>query len=254
MSEIKFFLKFGERQYLESLQQGNLFFSNAQTFRYYEEQLFIKGQGDRLEGGSMIAANNMSMIDNDTNEPVFTGIKGNMFVHYEPANLLPVFCIFSCFEKDCVKNDDGTLSIKLSDEIKQNIITHFPKADTVAIIKEPELFIEDVHSTIGSECKSGLVNYFHLMGFNSEQGTANDLSYFKYLTQDVPPKKEDGKTIYSFNAKYVYRSLLCKDVFFDKEQEYRFILPEINIIKPQEFPVKLQSKIELQNLATFFSH
>lgn len=33
MSEIKFFLKFGERQHLESLQQGNLFFSNAQTFR-----------------------------------------------------------------------------------------------------------------------------------------------------------------------------------------------------------------------------
>lgn len=253
MGEINFFLKFGERQYLERLQEGNLFFSNAQTFRFYEEQLLIKGQGDRLEGGSMIAANNMSMIDNTTEEPVLTGIRSNMLVHYEPANLLPVFCIFSCFEKDCVRNDDGTLSIKLSDEIKQNIIAHFPKADTVAIIKDPELFIKDVHLTIGTECKSGLVNYFHLMGVDSEHGTANDLSYFKYLTQDVPPKKEDGKTIYSFNAQYVYRSLLCKDVFFDKEQEYRFILPEVNILKPQEFPIKLQSKIELQNLAQFFS-
>lgn len=254
MKEIKFLLKFGERQHLESLQQGNLFFSNAKTFRYYEEELFIKGQGDRLEGGSMIAANSVTMVSNDTHEPVFTGVKGNMFVHYEPANLLPVFCMFACLEKDCVENEDGTLSIKLSDDIKQNIITHFPKADTVAIIKEPQQFIKDVHSTIGSDCKSDLVNYFHLMGFDSEHGKANDLSYFKYLSQDTPPIKEDGKTIYSFNAQYVYRSLLCKDIFFEKEQEYRFILPQLNITKPQVFPTNLKAKIELQDLASFFSN
>ena len=77
MDEIKFFLKFGERKHLEGLQKGNLFFSNAQTFHYYEEKFFIKGQGDRLEGGSMIAASNVTMIDNATQEPVFTGIKGS---------------------------------------------------------------------------------------------------------------------------------------------------------------------------------
>lgn len=193
---MKFFLKFGEREHLESLQQGNLFFSNVLTFRYYEENLFIKGQGDRLEGGSMIATSNMTMIDNDTNEPVFTEVKGNMFVHYEPANLLPVFCVFACFEKDCSIKEDGTLSIKLSDDIKKNIIAHFPKADSVAIIKEPQQFIDDVHSTIGTECKSDLVHYFHLLGFDSEKGKANDLSYFKYLSQDVLPKSENGRTNY----------------------------------------------------------
>lgn len=253
MDEIKFFLKFGERKNLESLQNGNMYFSNAQTFRYYEEKLFIKGQGDRLEGGSMIAANNVTMIDNNTHEPVFTGIKGNMFVHYEPANLLPVFCIFSCFEKDCTIDKNGELVVNLSDDLKDNIISHFPKADTVAIIRNPQQFISDVQSTIGFECKADLVNYFHLMGFDSEQGTANDLSYFKYLTQDVPPKREGKKTIYSFNADYVYRSLLCKDVFFSKEQEYRFILPRIEIESGKVFPVHLQQKIELKDLNTFFA-
>ncbi len=252
MSEIKFLLKFGEREYLERLQQGYLFFSNALTFRHYEEKLLIKGQGDRLEGGSMIAASSMNMIDNETNEPVFTGVSGNMFLHYEPANLLPVFCVFACFEKDCTTNEDGTLSIKLSEDIKKNIIIHFPKADSVAIIKKPQQFIDDVHSTIGTACKSGLVNYFHLTGFNSEKGISNDLSYFKYLCQDVQPKRVNGRTFYSFNSKYVYRSLLCKDVFFEKEQEYRFTLPQLKLIYPKEFFVTLREYIELQDLNGFF--
>lgn len=253
MDEIKLFLKFGEREYLEDLQNGNLYFSNAQTFRYYEEKLFIKGQGDRLEGGSMIAANNVTMIDNTTHELIFTGIKSNMFVHYEPANLLPVFCIFTCFEKDCVTDENGELVVNLSDELKDNILSHFPKADTVAIVHNPQQFISDIQTTIGFKCKAGLVNYFHLMGFESEHGTANDLSYFKYLAQDVPPKKEGKQTVYSFNADYVYRSLLCKDVFFSKEQEYRFILPRTKIANAKVFSVRLQQKIELQDLNTFFA-
>ena len=60
MNDIKFFLKFGEREHLEGLQKGELYFSNAKTFRYYEEKLLIKGQGDQLEGGSMFIANNLS--------------------------------------------------------------------------------------------------------------------------------------------------------------------------------------------------
>lgn len=254
MSEIKFFLKFGERKHLQRLQEGNLFFSNAQTFRYYEEKLSIKGQGDRLEGSSLLAANNMTMIGNDTHKPVFTDVKGDIFIHYESANLLPVFCLFACFEKDCSLKRDGTFSIKLSDDIKENVIAHFPKADTVAIIKTPQQFIKDVYSTVGTECKSDVVNYFHLLGFNGKHGKTNNLAYFKYLAQDVPPRKENGKTVYSFNDKYVYRSLLCKDIFFKKEQEYRFILTQRSITKAQEFHVKINECVELQDLDYFFSH
>jgi hypothetical protein len=252
MNEVKYLLKFGERNHLESLQKGNLYFSNAMTFRYYEENLFIKGQGDRLEGGSFIAAQNLTMIDNENDDLVFTGVKGNIFIHYEPANLLPVYCLFTCFDKDCVEVD-GSLRIRLSEDIKQSIISHFPKADTVAIIKNPEQFINDVYSTIGFECKSDTVKYFHLLGFGGEFGKANDLAYFKYLSQDIPPKKENGKKVYSFNAQYVYRSLLCKDVFFEKEQEYRFILPEINIEKAREFNIKLSEDIELHDLVDLYS-
>ena len=253
MNDIKFLLKFGKREHLEKLQAGKLYFSNARTFRRIEEKLFIKGQGDRMEGGSYLSASNVTMVDRDTDEPMFTGIRGNMLLHYEPADLLPVFCIFCCFEKDCILNEDGTLAINISNEIKDSIISHFPHADTVAVIKNPYQFIEDVTASIGYDCKSDLVNYFHLTGFDSEHGKVNDLSYFKYLAQDTPPVRLDGKTVYSFNAKYVYRALLCKDVFFADEQEYRFILPEVKIVDGREFQTTLQETIELHDLSAFFS-
>lgn len=43
MQRIIAFLKFGERRYLERMQQGNLYFSNAQTLRAFEMQHAIKG-------------------------------------------------------------------------------------------------------------------------------------------------------------------------------------------------------------------
>lgn len=250
-NEILYFLKFGEREHMEQLAKGYLYFSNAITYRGIEEILMIKGQGDILEGGSKMDSHNMTMIDNETNEPLFQGIRSNMLVHYEPANLLPVFCLFCCFEKDCFTDESGKRTIQLSEEIKRSIIEHFPKADSVAIISNPIQFINDVRNSVRTDCKSGLVNYFHLEGFESEKGIAMDMEYFKYLAQDIPPKKEYGKTVYSFNSKYVYRSLLCKDIFFIGEQEYRFILPKNRILRPQSIPVALKEKVEIESLDEF---
>lgn len=251
--EIKFLLKFGERIYLERLKAGHLYFSNALTIRYYEDKLFIKGQGDRLEGGSVLVAQDFTLIDNDTGDITLSGARGNMLVHYEPAGSLPIYCMFACFPKDCVTDGDGKLRIKLSEDIIQNILSHFPKADAVAIIREPQQFIDDVHSAMGHECKSDLIHYFHLLGIDdSEHGKANDLDYFKYLAQDTPPERVDGGTKYAFNADHVYRCLLCKDVFFTKEQEYRFVLPRILIKEPREFDVTLRENIEIQDLSAFF--
>lgn len=78
---------------------------------------------------------------------------------------------------------------------------------------------------------NGEVNYFNLYGFDSEYGKSMDIRYFKYLAQDKELQKVPGGTQYIFSANYVYRSLLCKDEFFVKEQEYRFILPDRKINK-----------------------
>lgn len=252
MNRIICLLKFGEKEYMEGLTHGEMYFSNALNFRQIEEKELIKGQGDKLEGGSLIQARDVTMIDNESEDIVCSGVRGNIFVHYEPANLLPVYCLFACYEKDCTLQDDGALEFHFSEEIIKNIKEHFPKADSVAIIRNPDKFIANVKTTIGTECVSGLVNYFNLHGFDSEKGKVNDLQYFKYLTQDIPPQKVEGGVQYTFSAKYVYRSLLCKDVFFKNEQEYRFILPNDEIKKGTIYSIKLEQTISVVDLKELF--
>lgn len=254
MSKIVCFLKFGEKVHLDGISKGELFFSNALKFRQIEEKLFIKGQGDKLEGGSMFYSQNMTMIDNDTNEVVMTGVSGNMLVHYEPANLLPVYCLFACYEKDCTRLEDGSLQFHIADGIKENIIEHFPKADSVAIISAPEDFVNSVVSSIGSDVKHGEVNYFNLYGFDSEYGKSMDIRYIKYLAQDMEPQKVPGGTQYTFSANYVYRSLLCKDEFFSKEQEYRFILPDRKINEGTIFNIDFKGMVDVQSLDNFWNN
>jgi len=249
MKRIKYLLKFGERKYLERLVDGKMYFSSAINFRKIEEELFIKGQGDKLEGGSVLYGQRATMTDLSTNETINIPDKFSIPIYYEPADKLPVFCLLACFEDDCINGEGYELDIALSDDIKEDIKNHFPKADSVAIIRNPQEFIQDIHSTIGYECKSDLVNYFHLYGYQTDNGNTNDLEYFKYLAQDTPEVRlEKGKRTV-FDAKFVFRSLLCKDVYFSKEQEYRFILTTVNIDEPREFDVKIRSDIELVDIS-----
>jgi hypothetical protein len=253
VGEIKFLLKFGEKNYLKRLLKGKMYFSNATKFRYYEEKLLIKGQGDILEGGSTMRAQELKIIDNETDDIIMSGFKKSILIHYEPANLLPVYCLFACHDKDCKINSDGLLEVSLSENLKETIREHFPEANAVAIIRNPYKFISDVTKSIGHLCISDLVNYYKLYGHEVEKGIANDMDYIKYLTQDTPPKIQGEKKIYSFNEKYVYRSLLCKDIFFKDEQEYRFILPELKIKEPREFSIISNQDINIDSLDEFLS-
>ena len=238
MNNLRFLIKFGEREYMERFAAGYMYFSHASKFRDYENKLKIKGQGDRLEGASRLYAQKVTIQSHENPEMTWTTNMADIITSYEPANNIPVFCLFSCFEKDCAKTSDGKYRITLNDEIKNDIREHFGKADTAVIVENPLVFINDVHTAFNNTCKTELVNYFHVEGFPIGDGSRSlDLEYFKYLAQDTPPMKIDKGTQYSFGADFVYRALFCKDVFFAKEQEYRVLLPEQQIIVPQEFAV-----------------
>lgn len=56
MREIKILLKFGKKEHLQSLIDGNLYCSNAIVFWGIEDELKIKGQGDILEAGTRMFA------------------------------------------------------------------------------------------------------------------------------------------------------------------------------------------------------
>lgn len=254
MENIQFLIKFGERKYMERFANGHLFFSHALTFREYENALKIKGQGDRLEGGSKVFAQKLTVQGNDTPSQVKTANMVDITVTYEPADHIPVFCLFSCFDEDCKKISEHEYKITLNEQVKADIAAHFEKADTAVVIHNPTAFATDVHDSFSGMCKTELVHYFNIEGFPMDNGGFSlDLQYFKYLSQDTPPQKVEKGLEYSFNSDYVYRALFCKDVFFTNEQEYRILLPKEHISAPKEYDVEyLQTNLSIVSLIDLF--
>ena len=248
MSEIRYLLKFGRKAHVKEFAEGSLYCSNAETFWGIEENLKIKGQGDILEAGSRMFAQKMIMQAHGTNETTIFNMNANVLVHFESAKKIPVFCLFTVYDDDCVVNANGDTVITLSKEKQKTIREHFPNADSVAIISNPEQFFEDVSNSIGTRIVHEAVHYFHIdKGLEVDGGkqTAMDMEYVKYLMQDVPPVKENGKKKYVFRAEYVYRSLFCKDVYFRDEQEYRIVLSDDEITEGTHYPVKLSEDIKV---------
>ena len=193
----------------------------------------------------------MAMQENETGEITVIDMPVNAIAHIDPAKHIPVFCMFAVFDDNCEITSEGSLKIKLPAETKATIREHFPNADSVAVISNPEQFIEDVEKSIGHRMEHECVHYFHIdkgLKIENSDQTAMDMEYMKYLMQDTPPKVE---TTYSFAAKYAYRVLFCKDVFFEREQEYRLVLPEETIYKSTKYPVKIQESISIHPLDEF---
>ena len=249
MGNIKYLLKFGEKRYLQDLVENKLYFANAISFWGIEDKQKIKGQGDRFEAGIMMHAKRLQMQNPYTGEIINCGIS-NGLVRIEPAERMPVYCLFAVFEDDCIADKEDVLYINLSDEKKNTIREHFSKADGVVVIDNPDQFIEDVKNSIGYEVKNDKVHYYNIdEGYKTENGqAAMDLQYMKYLIQDAEPIYENGMKRYAFYEEYAYRVLFCKDLFFEKEQEYRFILPTERIDEGTKYNVKLSCKYKISNI------
>lgn len=254
MAKIQYLLKFGQRGYLESFVNGNLYCSNAITFWGIEDKLKIKGQGDVLEAGTKIFAQKMVMRHPDTHEVIADFGKANGLARVEPAEKMPVFCMFTVYEDDCIINKDGEIVINLPEDKRQTIREHFPNADAVAIIPNPKEFVEDIRKSVNVEIKAESVRYFHIdKGFKTNDSqVAMDLEYIKYVCQDVPPIKDDRKIIYKFCTDYAFRALFCKDVFFEREQEFRIVLPNERIEIGKSYPVHFSTEYKICDLKAFF--
>lgn len=250
MGKIKYLLKFGEKKYLQDLVDNKLYFANAISFWGIEDKLKIKGQGDRLEASTMMHAQKVVMQNPDTGEIIANLGISNGLVRIEPAKRMPVYCLFAVYEDDCTVDSEGKLHIVLSEEKKKTIREHFPKADGVVIIDNPDQFIDDVKNSIGHVLKNDEVHYFNIdKGYKTKNGqVAMDMQYLMYVTQDAEPVRENGMVKYTFYGDYAYRVLFCKDLFFEKEQEYRFILPEEQIDEGTKYGVKLSSAYSISNI------
>lgn len=76
-------------------------------------------------------AQKMIMQHPDTKEVIAEYGKSNGLVRVEPAEKMPLFCMFAAYDEECKIYNDGTVCINLSDDKKQTIRDHFPNADAV---------------------------------------------------------------------------------------------------------------------------
>ena len=145
--------------------------------------------------------------------------------------------------------------VRLSDDVKSAIRSHFPKADAVIEIRNPEQFVREVTSSIGCSTKDELVHYFNIENGRPIEGQtlpAMDMEYMKYLVQDSIPHKEGNTTMWSFTVDHVYRVLFCKDLFFSPEQEYRILLPDNKIDKGTSFDADFSEDLKMYDLEEYF--
>ena len=252
VDDIKYFLKFGKRKNISSIKNNQLWFSTPETLRPLEDSL-VRGQGDKHEGGMRLITKNFLFTEEETGKQFrVSGPTVNIDFLIEPVNKVPLYCLFACYEKDCDTNG----KIVLSKEIQQTIREHFPEADAVVIVPNPEEFVKKITNTIscnGKEdirCISESVGYYHVFGFNER---ALDLSMFEYLTQDSPVRQTEKGWERTALQKYAWRILFCKDVFFQNEQEYRFILPDEIVENGKLYEADIDGdSIEIMDLDEFF--
>lgn len=244
--DIVFLIKFGEREHMGAFTQGHMFFSHAKRFREIEEEALIKGQGDTLEGTSIIYSVKMELYDEISEEKKLSVGKSRVRVIYEAANNIPVYCLFACYKKDCVEEADNRFRITLTKEQQADIREHFPNADTAAVVVQPNIFSKEITLSFGEGSKCGEVQYFDYGGTTLENGkVAMDINYMRYLGQDTPIIKEERIVGYRFLEENVHRCLFCKDTYFINEQEYRIVLPRNKIEKPRIFDASFTTEIKL---------
>lgn len=259
LNEIILFVKFGEEQYIKKLLNGTLHFSNANCFCRMERENGQKGQGDAFEAVFQLKIKAGYFIDNSTLKKRNYSEERINVVFPNVLNT-PVFCITGIKRGDCTISESGEKRIlKIDEEIKKTIKSHFPKADSAGVFFQPIDFINSFKQ-LGMFVHDDI----HYYNFNIDGILENMI---KYVSQC--PGKINGRTSYLMkmdckmdnneqNTMYIttqnmHRILFCKDNYFSKEKEYRIILPQKSILKPKDYYIGWGSqKRQIYKMDEFF--
>lgn len=242
--EILFLVKFGERDHLQQLADGIIYFSNAMSFIKLEEEQQKKGQGDSYEGRMFLPVVNMQIRNPEKDELIMTIPNVNLNMGFEGLETMPLFCITAGATDDCnewISNKD--YSIKLSDEKELTIREHFGAADSALVIIEPLMFIHNVKAAFSHECISDMVRYYNMSVLTTDR-----LSYLLGCGEKLL-----SGTSFAMTTDNIYKHLFCKDNYFKLQSEYRFVVPKLIMEKPILIDLKIKVPSILVDIDEFFS-
>ena len=257
----KYFLKFGEKKYLSDLIKGGLYCSCAQKYWEIEEK-GLKGQGDVLEASGLIHSRQMILEDKLSGEHCTLEVPLASVIHFDPLKRIPVYCVTAIKESECT--DDG--KIRFDYNRWKQVRQHFPKADSVVIIKNPEQFIRDISRSMNGKFRHKKIEYFKIIdGIEAPDGTKTmDMHYLEYLIRGIEPicgdalfnsdnvKKINSK-LYAVTVNDAIRTLFCKDVYFECEGEYRFVFFEESVEEGVVYQCNLSEELDMINIDDFYN-
>jgi hypothetical protein len=159
-----FFLKFGQRKYMELLQQGNLHMKNLQYFIAYEEEKAKKGRGDKYEGATVLSDVIMQFRNPETDEVLFEINSARTQLRDDSVLTKPVFCMtcISGEDLEVINETDNyyEAKIKFSEQLKEEMVSEF--GDTVLVISAGNFSdrIKEVFNKEGLAYGQGKVDYY----------------------------------------------------------------------------------------------
>lgn len=227
----KIFIKYGEYEHLKQIVDGKLRFAPSQNYVLMEKEQHNKGQGDLLEGKMKIKIERAKMYHPETNELLATIPKSEFLVSIQDVNNMPVFCISGYDEKD-IKEKDGKNFLKISPDKIDCIKTDFEKATHALIIFDASGFINDVCQMENHAVANDYIHYYDY--------DINTLQMFAYLATGSEEYEKNKELVTTYDNRF--RHLLCKDISFSQQQEYRFIILDELIEKPVFYTFNFSSK------------
>ena len=226
-----FFIKYGEKEHLQQIVDGKIRFTPSQTYIKLEEKQHNKGQGDLLEGKMKIKIESAEMYAPETNEYLGTLPKSTVVISIQDVSNMPVFCL-SHYGKESITDVEGTLIIDIDAEHIDGVKKDFPKAMHALIFFEPEKLISSVEKIEGKHFISDEIKYYDY--------DKNPIQMYMFLTTGTE-KIQTGERL-SMTYDNRYRHLLCKDVAFENQREYRFIGLDDLISAPVFYDFKYYGK------------
>ena len=231
---IRAMIKYGKKDHLQQIIDGNLRFAPSQQYVEIERDLHNKGQGDLLDGKMKIKFERAEARDPETDKLMYVLPKSEVIVSIQDVNNMPIFCL-SHYGDEEIKYIDGREHLTIKSDVLDSIKKDFEDATHALIIFEPEKFIEDVHRISGHQFVGDSIRYYDY--------DVNSLQMFMFLCSGSETLQENVELIMTYENRY--RNLLCKDISFSQQQEYRFIGLDELITSPVFYKFEFNSNYAL---------
>lgn len=231
---IKFLVKYGEKEHLQQIVDGKLRFTPSQTYIKLEEKQHNKGQGDLLEGKMKIKIEGARVYHPVTNEYLGTLPKGIFTISIQDVSNMPIFCL-SHYGEESIEEIDGVSKIAIDGEHIEGVKRDFPKATHALIIYEPDKFNRSVMNIDDKNFVSDAIRYYDY--------DINPLQMYMFLTTGSEQIQTEEHLSMTYENRY--RHLLCKDISFENQREYRFVGLDELITEPKFYDFRFDAKYQI---------